>query len=89
MLGEHTEEVLKEIGYTDEQIKAMEEKEAAVQIDTTSFNIWMRKCKEGDKMMEGQFRSLIDIFKTGKRAVSDKTAIIMGERYKDIWGHLS
>ena len=26
MLGEHTEEVLKEIGYTDEQIKAMEEK---------------------------------------------------------------
>ena len=37
MLGEHTEEVLKEIGYTDEQIKAMEEKKAAVQIDTTQF----------------------------------------------------
>ena len=31
------EEVLKEIGYTDEQIKAMEEKKAAVQIDTTQF----------------------------------------------------
>ena len=29
--------VLKEIGYTDEQIKAMEEKKAAVQIDTTQF----------------------------------------------------
>ena len=31
------EEVLKEIGYTDEQIKTMEEKKAAVQIDTTQF----------------------------------------------------
>ena len=30
-------------------------------------------------MMEGQFRSLIDIFKTGKEQYPDKTAIIMGE----------
>lgn len=37
MLGEHTEEVLREIGYTDEQIAAMEAKKAAIQIDTTQF----------------------------------------------------
>ena len=30
-------------------------------------------------MMEGQFRSLIDIFKTGKEQYPEKTAIIMGE----------
>ena len=34
--------------------------------------------------MEGQFHSLIDIFKTGKEQYPEKTAIIMG-RYKDIW----
>ena len=39
-------------------------------------------------MMEGQFRSLIDIFKTGKEQYPDKTAIIMGEdtrTYGDIF----
>ena len=38
--------------------------------------------------MEGQFRSLIDIFKTGKEQYPDKTAIIMGEdtrTYGDIF----
>ena len=30
-------------------------------------------------MMEGQFHSLIDIFKTGKEQYPEKTAIIMGE----------
>ena len=34
--------------------------------------------------MEGQFRSLIDIFKTGKEQYPDKTAIIMGK----IQGHM-
>lgn len=29
--------------------------------------------------MEGQFHSLIDIFKTGKEQYPEKTAIIMGE----------
>ena len=39
-------------------------------------------------MMEGQFHSLIDIFKTGKEQYPDKTAIIMGEdtrTYGDIF----
>lgn len=49
MLGEHTEEVLKEIGYTDEQIKAMEERRQLFRSIPPSLNIWMRKCKEGDK----------------------------------------
>lgn len=37
MLGEHTEEVLKEYGYTDEQIKDMESKDAAIQLDVSQF----------------------------------------------------
>ena len=37
MLGEHTEEILKEYGYTEEQIKNMEEKEAAVQLDVSQY----------------------------------------------------
>ena len=32
-------------------------------------------------MMEGQFRSLIDIFKTGKEQYPEKTAIIMGTSF--------
>ena len=34
-------------------------------------------------MMEGQFHSLIDIFKTGKEQYPEKTAIIMGEVTKE------
>jgi crotonobetainyl-CoA:carnitine CoA-transferase CaiB-like acyl-CoA transferase len=37
MLGEHTEEVLKEYGYTEEQIKAMEAGNAAVQLDVSQY----------------------------------------------------
>lgn len=38
MLGEHTEEVLKELGYTEEQIAAMKEKKAAVQLDVSQYD---------------------------------------------------
>ena len=38
MTGEHTEEVMAELGYTPEQIKAMEESGAIVQIDKSLYN---------------------------------------------------
>ena len=37
MLGEHTEEVLREYGYTDEQIEEMKKEEAAVQLDVSGY----------------------------------------------------
>ena len=37
MLGEHTEEVLREIGYSEEEIAAMEQTGAAVQIDRSRY----------------------------------------------------
>ena len=37
MLGEHTEAVLEEYGYTREQIQEMEAKDAAVQLDVSQY----------------------------------------------------
>lgn len=37
MLGEHTEEVLREFGYSEEQIRDMEAKSAAVQLDVSRY----------------------------------------------------
>lgn len=39
MTGEHTEEVLRELGYSDEEISAMEASGAAVQIDKSKYQI--------------------------------------------------
>ena len=38
MTGEHTEEILAELGYSADEIKAMEESGAAVQIDVSQYN---------------------------------------------------
>ena len=38
MVGQHTEEVLAELGYTAEQIKDMEAKGAVTQIDLSKYN---------------------------------------------------
>ena len=38
MTGEHTEEILAELGYSADENKAMEESGAAVQIDVSQYN---------------------------------------------------